>query len=259
MIPILYEEPHFLLVNKPAGLLTQAVVDVDCLQKQLVQQIKLRDGHSGQPFIGLPHRLDRGTSGVLLVAKNQRALRRFGDQFHHRLVQKYYVAWFSGDLPGGVQHWQDWIRKVDQEARAEVVTSETPGARLAEMRIRKLAASEKGCLALIQILTGRMHQIRLQLASRNRSLIGDVLYGSQTSLVHTSPESDSRQAPLALHALRLEYRHPQSAIQLTASAPLPEYFSETCRVISKACRDIYRFSEETAKQLWNLEEIVVDS
>jgi len=259
MIPILYEEPHFMLVNKPAGLLTQAVIGVDCLQKQLMQQIKLRDDHVGQPFVGLPHRLDRGTSGVLLVARNQRALRRFGDQFHHRQVQKYYVAWFSGDLPCGVLHWQDWIRKVDQEARAEIVPADTPGARLAEMRVLKIASSEKGCLGLVQILTGRMHQIRLQLASRGLPVVGDGMYGSQTSFSPLAKDADPRFAPLALHALRLECRHPQSAIQLSATAPFSEYFTELCPVIAQACQEIYRLSLQTVQQQWKLDQIAVRS
>jgi 23S rRNA-/tRNA-specific pseudouridylate synthase len=259
MIPILYEEPHFMLVNKPAGLLTQAVVGVDCLQKRLVQQIKLRDGNSGQPFVGLPHRLDRGTSGVLLVARNQLALRRFGDQFHHRQLQKYYVAWFSGDLPCGVLHWQDWIRKVDQEARAEILPADTPGARLAEMRILKLASSEKGCLGLIQILTGRMHQIRLQLASRRLPVVGDVLYGSQVSFSPLAKDADPRVAPLALHALRLEYRHPQSAIRLSATAPFSEYFTDLCPVIAQACQGIYQLSLQTVQQQWKIDQMAVRS
>ncbi|RMF41898.1 MAG: RNA pseudouridine synthase, partial [Planctomycetota bacterium] len=88
MIPILMEEPHFLVVDKPAGWLCQAPAGVPSLQRELVSQLKIRDEHPGQPFIGLPHRLDRSTTGTLLIAPNHRALKRFNAQFQSRKIGK---------------------------------------------------------------------------------------------------------------------------------------------------------------------------
>jgi 23S rRNA pseudouridine1911/1915/1917 synthase len=223
MIPILLEEQHFMLVNKPAGLLTQAVEGIDSLQTVLAEQIKVRDGHPGQPFIGLPHRLDRGTSGVILIARNQRALKRFGDQFHHRLVQKFYLAWVEGELTEAEVLWSDYIRKIDDQPKAEIVSSETPGAKLAEMRVQRIYSHGGGSLALVRLLTGRMHQIRIQFARRGFAVVGDEMYGSTRPL---SDDLDVRRRPLGLHAIRLEFRHPQTAVNTSATAPIPDYWGK---------------------------------
>lgn len=232
LITILYEEPHFLLVNKPAGLLTQAVPGIESLETRLVQQIKDRDSHSGKPFVGLPHRLDRGTSGIVLIARNQRALSRFGDQFHHRLVQKFYLAWVEGELPQEQeQRWSDYIRKITDQPKAEIVTQEAEGAKLAEMCVTRLAVAEGQSLALVKLLTGRMHQIRLQFSGRGFAVVGDEMYGSSLLL---SDDPDPRQRPHGLHALRLEFRHPQTAIPLAATASLPEYWQRNAHLYEAA-------------------------
>ncbi len=243
LIPILYEEPHFLLVNKPAGLLTQAVPGIESLETRLVQQIKDRDSHSGTPFVGLPHRLDRGTSGVVLIARNQRALSRFGDQFHHRLVQKYYLAWVEGELPlEQEQRWSDYIRKITDQPQAEIVTEEAENAKLAEMYVTSLAVAEGQSLALVKLLTGRMHQIRLQFSSRGFAVVGDEMYGSSQTL---SDDPDPRQRPHGLHALRLEFRHPQSAIPMAATASLPEYWQRNAQLFEAAEKVVVRSQAET--------------
>ncbi|MFO0011465.1 MAG: pseudouridine synthase, partial [Planctomycetota bacterium] len=96
MIEILIDDPWFLVINKPIDLLTQAVAGVPSVQSMLIDQ--LRNGPS-KPFVGIPHRLDRMTSGVMVVARNQRALRRLCDQFAARSVHKEYLAWVFGETP----------------------------------------------------------------------------------------------------------------------------------------------------------------
>ena len=222
-LPILYEEPHFLLVNKPAGLFTQAAPGVPSLEVQLSEQLKNRDQHPGRPFVGLPHRLDRATSGVLLVARNQRALARFGQQFQSRKVEKYYVAVVEGELPPGVQEWDDRMRKIPDRPQAEVVEPHVRDGKLARLRIESLATGAGRTLAVVQLLTGRMHQIRMQTAHRGWPVVGDRLYGGQTlSAATTMPPSELREQPHALHAFRLGFFHPRSALRLSISAPVPE-------------------------------------
>ncbi|MFO0940676.1 MAG: RluA family pseudouridine synthase [Pirellulales bacterium] len=246
LIPILYEEPHFLLVNKPAGILTQAVPGIDSLQTLLTEQIKLRDSHSGTPFIGLPHRLDRATSGVVLIARNQRALGRFGDQFHHRLVQKFYLSWVEGEITVA-DKWSDWIRKVKDEPRAEIVGPSEADAKLAEMLVQPLCHSQGQSLVLVKLLTGRMHQIRLQFASRGMHVLGDGLYGAKSRL---SDDPDERRRPHGLHALRLEFRHPQTAIPLAITAPAPEYWQQDAAIYA-ACEKIVERSQQQIKSVWD--------
>lgn len=239
-ISILHEEPHFLIANKPAGLLTQAIEGIESLQSILIQQLKLRDNHPGAPFVGLPHRLDRGTSGVVLVARNQRALRRLGDQFHHRLVRKFYLVWLEGELPlgNGAQLWSDHLRKIENVPQAEIVSADSPGAKLAEMSVRNVCSDGKQSLALVQLLTGRMHQIRLQFTSRGWPVVGDQLYGAQSILSHAE---DQRHRPHGLHALRIEFRHPQTALKCSATAPLPDYWQQN-RLIYQAGNELYQQS-----------------
>lgn len=246
LIPILYEEPHFLLVNKPAGLLTQAVESIESLETRLIEQIRIRDSHSGTPFVGLPHRLDRGTSGVVLIARNQRALGRLGDQFHHRLVQKFYLAWVEGSLSSS-EKWSDWIRKIPDQPMAEVVAEGAEGAKLAEMLVQPVCNSEGQALVLVKLLTGRMHQIRLQFASRCMPVIGDTQYGSSVLL---SEDPDVRMRPLGLHALRLEFRHPQTAVPMSATAPLPIYWSSN-QEIANVANELTSASRSQSRVGWS--------
>lgn len=220
MLEILYEEPHFLLVNKPCGLFSQSAPGIENLQELLIAQLAKRDAHPGRPFIGLPHRLDRGTSGVMLLARNQRALKRFGEQFHSRKVNKFYMAVVEGEMRGEETLLSDYLRKIDDKPLAEIVTSECDGAKLAQLRARPLVTAEGLTLVNIELLTGRMHQIRLQLASRGTPVLGDWSYGSSRTFGPLDPEG-WRQC-LALHSWRLEFRHPQTAKPFIARAPLHE-------------------------------------
>jgi 23S rRNA pseudouridine1911/1915/1917 synthase len=254
MIPILHEESQFLVVNKPAGLLTQAVQGVESLQSRLVDQLRTRDKHQGNPFIGVPHRLDRPTSGVVLIAKNQRVLSRFGSQFHNRLVQKFYLAWVEGIWDSPFDLWRDFLRKIDGQPQAEIVSEGTSGGRLAEMEVRTIINEQSQSLLVVRILTGRMHQIRLQLASRGLPVVGDVQYGSRYRFVPSGDGQEfqlggsengsppDRLSPQALHALRLEFRHPKSAILMGLSAPLPAHWQLANPAIKLAAERLYQQS-----------------
>jgi 23S rRNA pseudouridine1911/1915/1917 synthase len=156
----------------------------------------------------------------MLLARNQRALKRFGEQFHSRKVAKFYMAVIEGEMPPGCVTLSDYLRKVPDKPLAEIVTAEAEGAKLAELRADPLVSEAGLTLVNIELLTGRMHQIRLQLASRGMPVLGDWSYGSSQSFGPLDPEG-WRQC-LALHSWRLEFRHPQTAKPFVATAPLPE-------------------------------------
>ncbi|MCC6510551.1 MAG: RluA family pseudouridine synthase [Pirellulaceae bacterium] len=223
MLDILLEEAHFLVINKPSGLFSQSAAGIENVQEMLVQQLAARDSHPGRPFIGLPHRLDRGTSGVMLLARNQRALKRFGEQFHSRKVAKHYIAVVHGIMPPGRVRLSDYLRKIPEKPLAEIVSAESDGAKLAELDAEPLVSEAGFTLVNIQLLTGRMHQIRLQLASRGYPVLGDWSYGSSQTFGPLDPEG-FRQC-LALHCQRLEFRHPQTAKACSVSAPVSEHWS----------------------------------
>lgn len=234
-LALVREEQHFLLVHKPSGLFSQAAPGIPSVETELSELIRSRDGHPGRPFIGLPHRLDRATSGVMLVARNQRALKRFGQQFQSRKVNKLYLAVVccrpACQLePPSPQLLEDFLRKVPDEPRAEICQAQDAGAKLARMEIEPLAQAGATRLYLVRLLTGRMHQIRLQFASRGCPVLGDTLYGGP---VWEQPQATThdgealsaeagRHAPIALHALRIEFHHPKTGHLTSGTAPLPE-------------------------------------
>lgn len=220
MIEILIDDPWFLVVNKPIDLLTQAVPGIPSVQSLLIEQ--LRTGATN-PFIGMPHRLDRMTSGVLVVARNQRALRRLCEQFAARTVHKEYLAWVFGELENRGT-WTDWIRKIPDVAKAELVEPNAQGARSAELDFeslerRTLHSSQRITLVRIELKTGRMHQIRAQFASRGHPILGDVAYGGE--IEGESQDRITREPMLALHAHRLDFFHPKNAERITVRAEPP--------------------------------------
>lgn len=210
-IELLINENSHCVVNKPADLFTQAAPGIPSLQNQLEEQFlaQYSEGESpARPFIGLPHRLDKGTSGAVLIARNQRALKRFGLQFQTRKVQKYYLAVVQGDARNSQGRWHDTVRKIPDEAKAEIVSDAT-GGKEASLDAKCIIATQELSLLLIQLHTGRMHQIRIQAASRGIPVLGDQLYGGQASTF------------VALHAARIDFFHPTNGKHQNATANVP--------------------------------------
>jgi 23S rRNA pseudouridine1911/1915/1917 synthase len=226
---ILFEDNHCLAVAKPAPLLTQGVPPgIPTLEAMVKAYLKERYHKPGNVYLGIPHRLDRPVSGVVVFARNTKAARRLAEQFQHRQVRKIYWAIVEpspeGDLPPAEGTWEDWLLKVKEEARSERVTADTPGARQAVLRYRRLRESVEGALLEIEPETGRMHQIRLQAASRGWPVRGDVLYGSRLPF---GPQAElPRDRIIALHARSLTFLHPIRYEPLTVTAPLPESWAE---------------------------------
>src|ERR1700756_1755169 len=119
-LTILYEDNHCLAVAKPAALLTQGVPPgIPTLEAQVKAYLKDRYQKPGHVYLGIPHRLDRPVSGVVLFARNTKAARRLAEQFQKQQVTKIYWAAVEGDVQPGEDVWEDWLRKISEEARAE--------------------------------------------------------------------------------------------------------------------------------------------
>ncbi len=222
---ILFEDNHCLAVAKPAPLLTQGVPPgIPTLEAMVKAYLKERYQKPGKVYLGIPHRLDRPVSGVVVFARNTKAARRLAEQFHTRQVRKVYWALVERSVAGealsaeGV--WEDWLLKIQDEARTECATEQTPGARRAVLSYRRLHESEEGAMLEIEPETGRMHQIRVQAARRGWPVRGDVLYGSR--LPFGPPAELPRERTIALHARSLTFLHPIRYEPLTVTAPLPE-------------------------------------
>ena len=229
-LEILCEDGPVLAVNKPAGLLTQGAVygNPPSVESLVKAWLKRKYDKPGNVYLGVPHRLDRPVSGVLLFARNSKAAARLSEQFHERRVEKIYWALVEGSPspPEGVL--VDWLRKVPNEARGEVVPPGAPDARKCSLTYRTLARGGAETLLEITLGTGRMHQIRLQLASRGRPIVGDQQYGARTALPAPPPVGRA-SAPIALHARRLSFLHPIRYDEITVTAPLPNVWPTFAR------------------------------
>ncbi len=135
-LTLLYEDNHCLAVAKPAPLLTQGVpTGVPTLEAMVKSYIKDRYQKPGNVYLGVPHRLDRPVSGVVVFARNTKAARRLAEQFRERQVRKVYWAVVEPDADGGLPPesgvWEDWLLKIQDEARTERAAPETLGAKRA--------------------------------------------------------------------------------------------------------------------------------
>jgi len=209
---ILWEDNHLLIVSKPAGMLVQGDITGDrCLKDWAEEDVARRFRKPGKAFIGLPHRLDRPTSGLVVLAKTSKALARMNAVFSGRDIQKTYWAIVEGhvDPPNGrlVHHL---VR--DGKTKKSFV-SQRPDAQEAILRYQILEKGDRYSLVEIDLETGRHHQIRVQLQAIGHPIKGDLKYGSKRS----NPDGG-----IHLHARRISFIHPVSQERIEVQAPLPE-------------------------------------
>ena len=220
MLEILYDSGPCLVVNKPAGLLTQAPAGIDSLEEQVKAFYRHREEKEGNIYLGLPHRLDRPVSGAIVFARHVRAAQRIATQFENRTVAKVYWAVVQGDVQPDEATWTDHLHKRHGMAQSIVVPPDDPRGKLAVLHYRVLARLEGiGTWLELQLETGRTHQIRVQCASRGHVVLGDSQYGA------TQPFGehfeDERLRGIALHARQLGFNHPMTNEPVDVTAPLP--------------------------------------
>lgn len=219
---ILYELGPCLAVNKPSGLLTQAPPHIDSLEVRIKDFLRHRDQKPGRVYLGVPHRLDRPVSGAMVFAKHARAARRLSEQFQGRLVQKHYWALLEGRLESESGQWYDYIRKIPNEARGELVDQHHPDAKAAILNVEIIQHLDHCTWVRLRPETGRTHQIRVQAAARHHPVLGDSLYGATQSF--GPAREDIRDRAIALHARRLIFHHPMTREAVNIEAPLPQYW-----------------------------------
>lgn len=230
--PILYfEDSHLLVLSKPPGLLSQGDASgrphlVGWLQEYL-----------GRPYVGLVHRLDFGTSGLMVVAKRTKAARRLSEQIQHAKgdhFHRHYLAWVWGRV-SHEKRWVHFLKKDSQSYRMEVVSSQTLRAQEAILRVspqqeldwpllapddqQKHPSSFPLTLLRCILETGRFHQIRIQAAHEGHPLLGDYKYHPQSTQRSWQPSIGKHR--VALHASFLEFVHPMSGALCTFKEDLP--------------------------------------
>ena len=218
---IIYEDNHLIAVNKAVGELVQADKTGDsCLIDQLKEYIKHKYNKQGEVFLGSPHRLDRPTSGVVLFARTSKALVRLNEMFSsHEKMRKVYwalvrkVDWtkLQADADGWVL-LENYLLRREEQNKSFVVDIRTHGAKLAKLRFRLLRQLDNYDLLEIELLTGRHHQIRCQLANVGCPVKGDLKYGAKRS----NPDGG-----ISLHAHELTFMHPVRKEPITLTAPPP--------------------------------------
>lgn len=239
-LEVLRDAGGVLAVAKPAGLPTQAphgIVSVESLvRRRLFGAAADVGGRHPGGFLGVPHRLDRPVSGVLLLATTPRAARQVSRQFERRQVVKTYLALLHlpADaptllVPGDTFTWRDVLRKVPDEPRAEVTITGVAGAREAVTAGRVVAVGPGvGWVELVPE-TGRMHQLRVQAAARGMPVLGDVLYGGRTDGDALPPHGDPRSGSIALHAWRIAFTDPADGRRVEVVCPPPAAWNDGVR------------------------------
>lgn len=217
---ILFEDEYIIAVNKPAGMLAQTdSTGRQSLQAQITYYLKEHTSGSDELYCAALHRLDRPVSGVMLFAKTPVAAGRLSDDIKNRNIRKFYCA-LVNTAQENIQNHQ-WIElkqfMVRRRDRGYIAAENEPGASAVSLRYRIMEAEGSSGLVLIELITGKRHQIRVQLSSIGMPITGDRFYGSQQKL---------EEGIIALHAHYICFTHPVTKEPATVTAPIPGYMTD---------------------------------
>jgi len=211
---VLFEDNHIIAVNKPNNILIQVdKTGDDSLEEQVIRYIKQKYNKPGNVFLGVIHRIDRPVSGVVLFAKSGKALTRLNKMVKEREFQKTYLAIVKNKPPlekGELRHFIGQSKKHNKSFIQNEISSV---AKEAILKYSMVANSENYFLINIDLITGRHHQIRCQLAAINCPIKGDLKYGFNRS---------NPNGGIDLHAYKISFEHPVSKEKIEITAPTPK-------------------------------------
>jgi 23S rRNA pseudouridine1911/1915/1917 synthase len=217
---IIHEDPDLVVLDKPPGMVVHPAAghDSGTLVNALLHHVKDLSGVGGELRPGIVHRLDRGTSGVMVVAKNDRAHQELSRQFHDREVEKEYVALVWGVVHAG--------RRIDvpigrDPNDRQKMSTRARRARTAVTRVTFARHLKGASLLKVAIATGRTHQIRVHLNAIGHPIVGDPVYGGVHRRVPGNLRAVMRLERPFLHAARLAFTHPADNRRVTFESPLP--------------------------------------
>lgn len=209
---ILYEDNHLLLFNKRAGEIVQGdKTDDEPLCETLKAFVAQRDGKPGRVFMGVPHRLDRPVSGLVIFAKTSKALERLNEAFRNGDLHKTYWALVCEEPAVKEAELQDYLTRNEQKNKSYISKYPKPGAKEARLIYKQIAVTKRYFLLEVTLLTGRHHQIRAQLAAMGCHIKGDLKYGAPRS----NPDGS-----ISLHARSVSFTHPVKKNRICIEAPV---------------------------------------
>lgn len=208
---VLHETPNWIAIGKPAGLVIEKSPYEPSLESWVMHYLSL---HHKSPFVGVIHRLDRMTTGIILFAKKKQALKKFNSAFAQRQIKKQYLCLLASCPSSKQGQLQHWLKKNQGEFKTSISPQPQPGYQACKLSYEVIGGEEFGGY-LVQVTpeTGRYHQIRAQFSAMGYPLLGDTIYGSKVVI------SDQR---IALHAHRLEFQDPDTQQSFNLICPLPD-------------------------------------
>lgn len=212
---ILYEDNHLLIVNKRVGDIVQGDKTGDETIADLYKAfIAMRDNKPGKVFMGIPHRLDRPVSGLTVLAKTSKGLERMASMFREGEVHKTYWALVCNEPEPKSGELENWLVRNEKINKSFIVNADKAGksAKLARLKYSMISKTEKYFLLEVELLTGRHHQIRCQLAEIGCVIKGDLKYGAKRS----NPDGG-----ISLHARNIRFVHPVRKEEIDITAPIP--------------------------------------
>ncbi len=211
---IVYEDNHIIVVNKHSGEIVQGDKTGD---KPLVETVKeyLKEKYAkpGNVFLGIPHRLDRPVSGLVIFAKTSKALSRLSTMFRDGEIHKTYWAITRNTPTPSEGTLTNWLTKNEKQNKSYAYDREVPNAKKAILKYKTLTRSQNYTLLEINLLTGRHHQIRCQLGHIGCPIKGDLKYGAQRS---------NTDGSISLLSHHVDFIHPVSKEHISLTSPLPE-------------------------------------
>ena len=211
---VIYEDNHIIIVNKSPGEIVQGDKTGDTPLVEIVRQyIKEAYAKPGNVFCGVAHRIDRPVGGLVVFAKTSKALTRLNDMFRNNEIHKTYWAIVQGRPKQPEAHLTHYITSVERNNKSYASLRPKEGAARSELIYRTLAEGENYSLLEINLITGRKHQIRVQLSTTGTPIKGDLKYGARRS----NPDGS-----ISLLARSIRFVHPVSKKEIYVEAPVPD-------------------------------------
>lgn len=228
---IIFEDNHLIVVNKlPKQLVQRDKTQDPSLLEHIKSYLKHTNNKPGNVFLGLTHRLDRPCSGIVIYAKTSKALERVNMIFRDKKIKKTYLAITENQPNKNDDKLTNWLVKNEKLNKSFICEPNTPESKLAELNYSLLANSDRYSLIKVDLITGRHHQIRVQLAAIGCPIKGDLKYGAKRS---------NKDASISLHAYKVEFIHPVSQKLMrfyasTRNENLWNYFQISCEITDKS-------------------------